>query len=176
MAMGDALAEILGNLITSLDAAITPLTIVAWLVGFVFLGLGVIGMKRAGDHGQGCGRYLCSIVIGLFLMAITGALNALSESIFGHETQMLSSVPSASGPVGSYVAFGITLVVVVGYYCVIKGFVKLKATGDGKDDQFWSGLTHILGGLVCCNIVSFARILGASAGGVVQDVVNKLFG
>lgn len=175
--MGNELAVILGNLTSVVSGAIAPITYISYAVGLVFLGLGIMSLRSFGDgNGQGRrGKSIASIFIGVMLLSLTGTYDALSVTLFGHETQMLSSIPSGSGPLSSYITFAITLVVVVGYYCVVKGLIKIKATGEGREEQFWSGCTHIFGGIVCCNIVSFSKMVGSAAGGIVGDVVNKIF-
>lgn len=179
MAAGsNELAVILTNLTGAIGGAIEPIRAIGYLLGLCFLGFGLMNLRRVhdGPQGGGGGKATASIVIGVLMLSLTGTIDTLSVLLFGHETQMLSAAANTGSDVlGAYMRFAITLVVVVGFYCVIKGLIKLRHTGDGREDQWWSGWTHIVGGIVCCNISSFAHALGSAAGGVVQDVVNKLF-
>ena len=38
-----------------------------------------------------------------------------------------------------------------------------------------SAITHLLAGIVCVNIVTFARLFGATAGGIVEAVIESIF-
>lgn len=177
--MGNELSVILNNLVGVVGGAIVPITYISYVVGMVLLGAGIMSLRRYGDdRGGGAGaKPFLTIVIGVTLLSIGTAVAMFSESVFGSGTKdLLSQVPSGSGVIDGYIRFAVTLVIVVGFYCVIKGLLKLKNTGEGRDDQFWSGCTHIAGGLICCNIVTFAKMVGSAAGGVVQELVTKLFG
>jgi len=169
------LAVILSNLTKQVAAAQTPLIVVAIAIGAAFLLIGLYGVAKGQARGEGGRGFIC-VVIGILLISFPSVLNMFSESLFGHEAELLSSVPNKGGnSIDVYVTFAVTLVVIVGIYCVIKGLIKLKQSGDGKADAFWSGMTHIFGGIICCNISSFAKIIGQSTQGVVQDLINKLF-
>lgn len=176
--MGNELAVILGNLVGVVGGAIVPITWISYVIGLVLLGTGIMALRRYGDDRQGAGaKPFMTIIVGVTLLSIGTAVSTMSESIFGSGTKdLLSQVPSGGGVLDGYIRFAVTLVIVVGFYCVIKGLLKLKNSGEGRDDQFWSGCTHIGGGLICCNIVTFAKMIGSAAGGVVQELVSKLFG
>jgi len=178
MAVGtNELAVVLGNLQGSIGGFIDPIKYISYMLGFILLGIGIMHLRRLNDGPQGNsgGRAVATIAVGVILLSIPGFADAMSYTLFGHKTEFLSAVPSGGGdPVGAYISFAVTVVVIVGFYCVVKGLVKLRATGDGREDQWWSGCTHIVGGIICCNIVSFMKIIGSAAGGTIQDVVNKL--
>lgn len=177
--MGNELSKVLSNLVGVVGGAIVPITYISYVVGIIFLGYGIMSLRRYGDdRGPGVGpKPFLTMVVGVMLLSIGTTVATLSESVFGSGTRdLLSQVPSGSGVLDGYIRFAVTLVIVVGFYCVIKGLIKLKNTGEGRDDQFWSGVTHIGGGLVCCNIVTFSKMIGNAAGGVVQELITKLFG
>ncbi len=169
------LAVVLGNLTGQIGAAADPLFIIAIVIGVAFLGIGLHGIAKGNERGD-AGRGFVCLCIGVFLVSFKSVLDMFSESLFGHQAELLSGVPHKGGnSIDVYITFATTLVVIVGIYSVIKGLVKLKQAGDGKSDSFWSGAVHILGGIICCNIDSFAHMVGDSAQGVILDLVNKLF-
>lgn len=177
--MGNELSQILNNLVGVVGGLITPITYLTYVAGICLLGAGILSLRRYGEsHGSPVGpKPFMTIVIGVMLLGIGTTVATLSETVFGSGTKdLLSQVPSGGGVLDGYIRFAVTLVIVVGFYSVIKGLIKLKNTGDGRDDQLWSGFTHIGGGLICCNIVVFSKMVGDAAGGVVQELVTKLFG
>ena len=79
------------------------------------------------------------------------------------------------GPYADMVRLALVIVMLVGFYQIAKGLVLLKRSAEGGD-CFWRAVTHIAGGTLCVNIRQFMLVLGASAGGVLRDVVTRLLG
>lgn len=173
--MQDELGEILENLTQVLSGLDSHLYTIAGVLGFFITGHGIWHLK---NHAKGeTGRALLSMGIGIMLFSMPSFVNSISLSLFEQEASLTSQLGglSSHGILEPYIRFAITIVVLLGLASLIKGLLRLRSTALGNESGLWSGLTHILGGIVCMNIVTFARIFGASAGGIVNDVIQKLF-
>ena len=115
------------------------------------------------------------LLFGVILVNISGALDALSLSIFNQSTQSaIAYSGTAGGQYAVVVHAALGIVSLVGLYGVVSGLLLLKP--NGRSDDFWHGIRRLVGGTLAVNIVPALHILGASLGGTIQALVTKLVG
>jgi hypothetical protein len=147
-------------------------------MGVVMVVASLASAKDHHSHQQGGGKKIfIGCVAGVMLFNIMSLLDMLSLSLFAKasETGLSYDPPNAADPSGLYVKFAIYVVMLVGLAGVIHGCVLLKRSAeDGR--QTGPALTHLVGGTMAVNIVSFLHMLGDSMGTSVSSVVNAMVG
>lgn len=144
------------------------ITACAALTGFGMLCASLLRLRSAGREGRSAA--------GSLLLSFRSVTDMLTESLFNASApEGLATVETGPGPYADMVRLALVIVMLVGFYQIAKGLVLLKRSAEGGD-CFWRAVTHIAGGTLCVNIRQFMLVLGASAGGVLRDVVTRLLG
>ena len=148
------------------------ITACAALTGFGMLCAALLRLRSAGREG----RSAAGPAAGALLLSFRAVTDMLTESLFNASApEGLATVETGPGPYADMVRLALVIVMLVGFYQIAKGLVLLKRSAEGGD-CFWRAVTHIAGGTLCVNIRQFMLVLGASAGGVLRDVVTRLLG
>ena len=144
------------------------ITACAALTGFGMLCASLLRLRSVGREGRSAA--------GSLLLSFRAVTDMLTESLFNASApEGLATVETGPGPYADMVRLALVIVMLVGFYQIAKGLVLLKRSAEGGD-CFWRAVTHIAGGTLCVNIRQFMLVLGASAGGVLRDVVTRLLG
>ena len=146
------------------------ITACAALTGFGMLCASLLRLRSAGREGRSAAGPAAGIAAGSLLLSFRAVTDMLTESLFN-----ASAPEGLAGPYADMVRLALVIVMLVGFYQIAKGLVLLKRSAEGGD-CFWRAVTHIAGGTLCVNIRQFMLVLGASAGGVLRDVVTRLLG
>lgn len=175
--------EILQNLIQHLGPWWDAATVLAALLGLAFCVIGVIAAantrslfrRRLQDGAIGFG--LASFFTGIALLNLGQVLDAVSLSLFDQSSlrDLSYQPPNAQTPTGIYVQFTVLLIMLVGLFAVIRGLVLLRASSRGAA-SFWSGVTHLVGGVLAINIVRFGDAVARSMGTAVADLFQRVVG
>lgn len=137
-----------------------------------------VAQMPPGSQGGGYGAPLTAFIIGAFFVSFPSVLeilvNTMSDgqdgllSYEGVEASLLEHVGDAGEKI---IGAAIMLVQFVGALAVMKGFYLLKLKGEGHQ-QAGTGrsLTHIIGGTMALNIISFTNTISNMA--INQDVLG----
>ncbi|MBQ7607322.1 MAG: hypothetical protein IJU76_05070 [Desulfovibrionaceae bacterium] len=173
--------ETVGSLLTNLTSALSGLAplfeTVAAVLGIAFVGYGLLALIDHARFGHSLAKGLTSLGIGFLLVGINAFASALSLSLFEEEISLAREVGKvrADALLSPYFSFAVTVVFLVGSVSVIRGLLFLRRVGAGQESCFWPGVSHLLAGVLCLNIVTFARFFGNTCGGLVQNLITHLF-
>ena len=175
--MNDSLADVLANLTEALLPLNSHLLTLASVCGLFFVGGGLLRLARTRGLSTGTGQALGSIVIGFLLFGLKALVLAASTSLFEEEASLVSQLAlvQKSSLFQPYIRFAVTCVVLLGLISIIRGLIRLRNASLGIPQSMASAITHLLAGIVCVNIVTFARLFGATAGGMVEAVIKSIF-
>lgn len=174
--MNGEAAQLLKRFTDSLAAWWWPLELLAYLIGFVLVVLGVVGLKDRRSSQFGAGAVCGKIVVGICLFNLPGFLDSLSMSYLQTESfNALGYVAPGSGPGQMYITATVHIVALLGMISCIRGLVLLR--GVSQDPRsFGAGVTHLIGGSAAINMVPLLRVFGRTLGGYIETVVNNLIG
>ena len=175
----DDFGIMLDNLTQTLGTLDDTFYVVSAISGLSLIGISLIKLKTCStQHNANVFPHLLTLLFGTLLFGLKTFIDAASLSLFeqeaalSHELNQIA-VDSIFKP---YLRFAITVTVLLGIYSAIKGLMRLRQASLGQETCFWQGLTHLLGGIACINIVTLARLIGQTTGGAVQSLISKLFG
>ncbi|MBR4742319.1 MAG: hypothetical protein IK079_05425 [Desulfovibrio sp.] len=166
----DDFSQILINLNTALLSVDQTLYTVASITGFVLIGASLLSL--ANPHGTKT-RHLLTLILGCLLFSCKTFVNVLSLTLFEQEARLAQD--SSASLLAPYVHFAVTVFFLLGIVSIIKGLLRLRQLNSGEENAIWSGLTHLFAGVLCVNIQTFAHVFGRTAGGIVQNIIEKLF-
>ncbi|MCR5562137.1 MAG: hypothetical protein K6F46_02020 [Desulfovibrio sp.] len=173
----DALADVLANFSEALLPLNEHLLTFASVAGFVLVGGGLLHLARTRGLSTGTGQALCSILIGFLLFGLKALIIQASTSLFTEEACLTSQLALLHNEplFKPYIRFAVLTVILLGLISIIRGLCKLREASLGIPRSLASAITHLLAGLICVNIVTFAKIFGATAGGMVEEIIKTLF-
>ena len=166
---GDLLAA-LNNLVNDMGApALELLNMVCYIVGFAVFAVSVtLPLKGKGQMGATAR----GIISGTALLSFPVICDALSETLFQSSASTGVGSSGGSSPIASAVTFSIWAMRISGAIAIARGIYLFKTNSQSGHG---SGATvYCAAGVLLLNCVTAARALAASAGGIVQDVINKL--
>ncbi len=167
------LLEILDNIIQNLDPWWGTIQSFAYLIGIIFVGWGLVYLSQAGGASRQMmgpnqnlkAKFLGAFTGGIFLLNLPTVLNVFSQTLFEKDSQQsLSFNVAATDAAGTYIEFAITIVVLIGLMGIIKGCILLRYSAEDPK-SLWQAITHMVGGVVCVNILVFIEMLGNTLGG-----------
>ncbi len=173
--------EIIQNAIPHLQALWLPLKGYGWLLGIIFIVSGgyKVGNSRQTRGYNGASSHVgtTAIIAGFFLTSLTSAMDTFSWTAFKHDAPaVLSYAPPNPGSVeGLLVQFGVYVINLVGLWGFIKGW-SILANRTNSSYSFGQGMTHILGGTLAMNFISFAQMMGSSLGSGFNSIILKFIG
>ncbi len=116
------------------------------------------------------------LVFGAAMINIGYSADIISNSIFMSVSSTgFSYTPKSSGPLGEYSTFVMYAMALLGLYGLGRGLYQLSKVAEEKKGLA-SGITHVVGGILCLNLDLLLNAAGSSMGGVVQSVVNVITG
>ena len=164
--MNSDLLQVLTNIVNDLGAPLfEALYWVSYAVGLiVFGGSWLIPLSGRGNIGSA----LRGIIAGACLLSFPTILDALSETLFQ------SSAPDMLALAGA-VNFSVWAMRILGAGAVAKGiYLAKQGSGPNGSSGTYRAAIYCTSGTVLLNCVAAARAFGITAGGIVQDVINKL--
>lgn len=176
--MGNSeILQILANLTQQMAPFWELFHVFAYLAGGLTFTGSLMFLKSQGQTSQGNIRGgVVGIVCGLLLLALPAFLDALSMTIFEASAPQYLSSGGGSGPDAIFIRFCVGIVMLVGLWAVIKGILMLKAQAlSAHGGISGQALVHMAMGILCINIQQLILIIGESAGGIVNDMAQKLF-
>lgn len=138
-------------------------TSASYVIGMFFITMGIASLRHCGHSGQqkqGHQTTLQPILIGIFtgvcLMYLPSSMQVATATFFTND----SPISYVKDNVGQWMQFYndmVEIIFLVGVISVIRGFFEIKS-GHGQNSEkghtgnIAKGMTHIIGGVFCCNI------------------------
>ena len=106
------------------------------------------------------------LLAGVCLLLFPTTLETLLVSIWGEQNSMIAYTPTGSTDQNQMIAGVIAFVRLSGIFGVIRGFALLTRAGgeQGQPGTMGKALLHIIGGLMCVNIVAVMYLIEAVFG------------
>jgi hypothetical protein len=178
-----SILESLSNLTEHLSPWWDTLLFGAYLSGFVLILVACTSFSSGnpfqqmkGGQNQGVTKSFSSLIGGLFLLNLPAFLNVCSQSFFEKDSLDMLSYSShvkATGAIGIYVKFSLTLMMLVGLISIIKGCLLLKDSSE-TSKGVGQALFHIGGGTVAVNSIYFMQRIGESLSPDFQSQINLI--
>lgn len=147
-------------------------TAFAYVLGFYFIMKAVMALKQFGESrtmmsgSHSLKAPMAYILAGSALIFSPTIYKDVLLSTFGTTETSVLAIQNVSGwsTQASDALFG--LVQVVGVIAFVRGWIYLAKAGEqgGQPNSFGKGLTHIIGGVLCINIVGTYQVLSNTFG------------
>ena len=174
----DALALMLTNLSQILSNLDQTVYVLAAIIGLTLIGLSLLKLKDSAQKSTPVLPHILTLLLGTLLFSLKAFIDAASLSLFEQEaalSQELNQIAVAN-IYQPYINFAVTVTVILGIIAVPQGLLRLRAASLGQPEYFWPGLTHLLAGIACINIVTLTRIIANSIGGAFANIISKIIG
>jgi hypothetical protein len=171
---------VIDRLIPELTPIWPALMIIAYAVGGVLVLSSGLQAAHAGARHGAMGRGSMFMVImtffcGVLLLNFPTWMDTLAMTLFNSSSEQSLSYTAPSHEGSSYVTFAVRFVRIIGVIGILRGILLLRASAaDSK--VFFKAVTHLIGGILCVNIVQFLNAIGTSAGGDVQSTIAMMIG
>ena len=170
--------EVLENIIASLLPWWGAICKIFYLVGFCLIVFGWTGVARhqklqGWQDNQKLGWL--SVLSGVLLLNLPGLMDATSWTIFNDvSNQALSYSAPTADVYGLYIQLAVYIIILVGLIATGRGVLMIRRQAY---DPFVMGtaMFHIIGGVIAVNIISFAEMVGETAGGDVDVIISNFF-
>jgi hypothetical protein len=164
--------EIIQHATTFLTVWWTPTMILAYLIGLVLFGSGLVKLAK----GEKLGAGITTVVIAAIMLGLPGFLNLMSGSFF--------AVAAPDGlhyvaPQGIKNAGLITLCIrgvqLMGLLALVRSLLFFKDYANEQQSQLlYQGCSFFFGSLACINIVQLLDYFGDWFGGDINFIVDML--
>jgi hypothetical protein len=170
------MASFVGNIKAPIQAFSSGIAIAC---GFFLI---VRGLVKASKYGfdpktHSVNSILSSIIFGALLMTVGDNLNYILTSVFGTSTittatqgsvlswAFVAAVGQGSAQFANGIAAALGFVQIIGIIAFIRGWLVLKKAVDGGGQATLAqGITHIIGGVLAVNIMTFLQIMDTTFG------------
>jgi hypothetical protein len=167
------------HIFSALGALVPFLTALAIVAGLFFFITGLYRFALAAQNprytvAQGVAR----LMGGIFLMSITTSVNLFTASALGHNASLdflAYTPPGGTEAGGEVIRLAIVGVRILGYIMVIRALWLLAQAWDNSH-ELGTVFTHLIGGVVCINIIWFLHAVGYTVGGALSSTITRLFG
>lgn len=171
--------QVLSHMVQNIQPAWHAIHIVAYVLGVCLMLVAVSALIKHGHNNQEhrhLKKMFLAWVAGSCLLSLGAIMNVLSETFYQDTAR--SSIhysPPSNNPDHTFILFAVTVVIVLGLYALIKGFVQLSSSAEDSR-LFWPAISHIIGGIFCVNIVQTLHVIGHSLGPNIAHLTNALVG
>jgi hypothetical protein len=146
----------------------------AYIVGLFYIVRGLVKLSKYNTDPRAYSPpiIITSFLIGVVLIALGRSKDILMSSVFGAGNTDLVRAATGTGLINwaalgitgntagfdnAYIA-AITFFQMVGFIAFIRGWMLIKATVEGQGNHtYGQAFTHIIGGVLCMNIILFLR-------------------
>lgn len=155
------------------EAASMLATSASWLIGIF---LTIRGIYKLAQHSAMPQQVplnvpLSSIIIGAMFVYFGMSFETIQTSIFTASTTGGGNILMPGVGNSGFQRFGqqgvnavLVFMKLVGIVAFMRGLLQLKAAGEGKDGMVGRALTHIAGGAIAFNGLTFAKMVGSTFG------------
>lgn len=167
-------ADLLQNLIPHLEAWWGPITLIAAAIGLALAVSGLTGLALG--NGERRWKAFASLLSGVLLINLPELMDVLSQTILSADSASpLSYAAPRNHPAGNLVRVSVLVIGLVGLIGVARGVYLLRlAPAEGGGPA--RALVHLIGGILCVNLVEFLKLLAASLGGEVEAIIATIVG
>lgn len=118
------------------------------------------------------------VLAGIFLLALPGALDVMSWTVFRHSTfDVLSYSPPSSDKL-AYVTITVYGLGVLGLCAFVRAGLLLYRCADARgsgDSSIGAVIFYLIGGIAGVNFVPLTKIIGATIGGSFGQTLSTIF-
>lgn len=167
------LAQMLETINTQIPALWELVTAFAYIAGFFMVFRSLYHFKQAGDpHSASGGQRdikpaFATFIIGIALIFSPSAMQSGLATVFGTTSPI--GYPTGAGVNNSYGELGqvlYSIIQFVGVVTFIRGLMHFHKLGSGQAQHgtFNKGLTHVIGGILCLNVLGTASVIASTLG------------
>jgi hypothetical protein len=117
---------------------------------------------------------LLAITAAVLLLNMPSFMDSLSMTLFNQSSEQSLSYSPPSSPASVYIQFAVYAIMTIGLIGIARGICLLAEEQQSR--SIARAITHIVGGIIAANIVTFLRGIGATVGGDVQSYIAKIIG
>ena len=166
------IGQMLVNFSNTYGYIIKMLTGGAYILGMLFIILGVIQLKTYGEarttmsHQSSLKLPITYFLVGGIFVFLPTALDVMMLSTFGATTTPLEYAEISSSIVPDNIINAVLRIVqIVGLIAFLRGWIILvSAAKQGAQPMLGKALTHIIGGILAINVVGTKAVLSATFG------------
>lgn len=160
---------VLQNFVDLLPVFWPLLEIISFLVGFILIGWGILCWAQPGKGFVG----VVAVIAGGMLTNVPMAINMFSGSFLAVSapTDMLYVAPASVNKL--HVTAAIRMIVLLGFASFFRAWIYIKDWAlEQRPAHLYMGLTLLLGGVACMNIVKLLKAIGNTLGGDALNMVT----
>jgi hypothetical protein len=165
--------DILANLIPHLETWWGVLGVIVSLVGLTLAVKGLAGLAGRGQGGPGAA--FLTLLSGIILLNAPEFMDALAQSLFGRDSAEVLSYRPPNHAASGILRLVVLVVGLTGVIGLARG-VWLLRVAEERGGGLPRALVHIVGGVLCVNLVELLGLLAASLGGEVESLVSSVLG
>lgn len=163
------IVEMLQNIDAQLPALTQLVTAAAYVSGMFLVFSAIVNLKELGERAMSAPqghlkKPLTKLTVGACLIFLPTIINVGMITIFGTVTPL--TYPDNNTGWFDMMQTIVLIVQFVGGIAVIRGLYQFNELGSGGGQQvtFGKALSHVIGGIICLNIVGAAHILFTTLG------------
>ena len=139
-----------------------------WIIGLLLMISAILKLRTFRDPGKEriVSKCLWQMFFAFLCLNINVALDSATMTVFAQSTSPLSYPTSGGGWANERISLVAHVVLIwiefVGYIAFARGILilnRVKTKPEARDISIGKGLTHIIGGVLCCNLSLFADYL-----------------
>ncbi|MDR2340319.1 MAG: hypothetical protein LBF40_09355 [Deltaproteobacteria bacterium] len=165
---------IISNLAPHLQEWWVAIRTILSLCGFLLFLWGLSGLAKDRER-RGLARNVLILVCAVLLINNGPLLDALSYSVIGSQSVKSLSYQAPPHPAKHYIQFAVHLVAIIGLIGIGRGVLMLKDMG-AQPGRLGTALAHIVGGILCVNLVETLKIMARSMGSETLDLITAITG
>lgn len=167
------------NIIETLNALWDPVKIVALLIGYLLVGIGLFCFAMSMDKGRDTSPYaaIMMMIAGFFLVSIDTFLSVASFSIFEQSADLDVlgySSTDVSGVRGKYIALSFAMLKFLGLIAGIKGIYTLYSQANDRNQSIFTAIMFLIVAIIGLNFPHFMDMLGTTLGGNVETTIDRV--
>jgi len=172
-------AEVVVNIIETLNALWEPVKIVGLLIGYLLVGIGLFCFAMSMDKSKDTSAYtaIMMIIAGFMLVSLDAFLSAASYSLLDQSSDLDVlgySGSDVSGVGEKYTALVFAMMKFLGLLAGIKGIYTLYSQASDKHQSIFTAVMFIGIAVIGLNFPHFLDILGTTLGGTVESSIDRV--
>ncbi|WP_151194473.1 hypothetical protein [Cysteiniphilum sp. JM-1] len=151
--------QIMHNVVDALITFYPIITIIAVLIGVIFI---IVGMVRLTKHGKQAGMRhyspvttICYLLAGTFLVSLNAFIDMLSKTVFGadkipYNSNLFESIEHKTSEPMQMIY---VVMIVVGVVSIIRGMMLMTRVGEQQHSEGMTKvITHLIAGVFAINL------------------------
>ncbi|WP_293643889.1 hypothetical protein [Thiolapillus sp.] len=179
-----ASAGVLANIAAELQAMSGPLVFLIRMFGFIMIIAAMLSaphLFRTGGGSIGSALLAGSLIVGSLLINLSFWIRGLQFTVYGMSNvteaeNILMEIPTRDTGPQEFVFFSLVVIALVGIAGVVRGTWLMRGGKGGQGRSMGSAFTHLLGGTLAINFLSFLQLLAVTAGESYNEQFLEFFG